>query len=179
MTQILTPPGEVAYPSVFRAAPPMQAGKEPQFQLTLVWSEDDKRLEKLKKAIQDVAIAKFGAKAPQMLKNGQLKNPLRPGSDRPDASWLENKVFLTARSTDKPDCVDKEMNDLISSTDFYSGCMARMDIYLYAFDKAGNKGVSAVLNNVQKTGDGERKSGRRSADEAFKDDDEDDGADLT
>ena len=177
MTQILTPPGEAAFAFVFRPQAPMQEGKDPQYQLTLVWDENDKKLDKLRKAIVDVATAKFGAKAKQMLEKGQLKNPLRPGSDR-GADWMEGKVFLTARSTDKPDVVDRDMNDLISSTDFYPGCVARMDIYLFAFDKAGNKGVSAILNNVQKTDEGERKGGRRSAGEAFKDDD-DDGSDLT
>lgn len=177
MTQILTPPGEAAFVFVFRPQAAMEQGKEAQYQLTLVWDENNKKLDKLKKAIEEVGIAKFGAKAPQMLAKGQLKNPLRPGSDR-NADWMEGKVFLTARSTDRPDCVDKDMNDLISSTDFYPGCEARMDIYLYAFEKAGNKGVSAILNNCQKVGEGERKGGRRSAADAFKDDD-DDGGDLT
>lgn len=53
-----------------------------------------------------------------------------------------------------------------------------MDIWLYAYDKAGNRGVAAILNNVQKLEEGERKGGRRSASDAFgaEDEDEDRGS---
>lgn len=165
--QILTPPGEAAHAFVFRPSPPMDgaANKDPQFQLTLLW-DDGKHLDKLRKAIEDVAVAKFGAKAKQMLEKGQLKNPLRDG-DETNQEWKHGKLFLTARSTERPEVVDADMSDIIDTSKFYGGCIARMDLWLYAFDKAGNKGVAAILNNVQKVGDGERKGGRRSAAEAF------------
>lgn len=173
--QVLTPVGEMAYPAVFRPAPPMEgsAGKDPQYQLTLVWDEDEPKLKKLKAKIVEVARAKFGAKAEQMLEKGQLKNPLRNGDDR-DVDWLEGKVYLTARSNERPDCVDADLEDIIDSKEIYAGAFGRMDLWLYAFDKAGNRGVAAILNNVQKTDDGERKGGRRSAADAFGEDDEDD-----
>lgn len=173
--QIVTPTGEVAYPFVFKPQPPMagsSATKEPQYQLVLVYAEGDPKLKKLRDAIEKVATAKFGAKAKAMLKSGQLKSPLRMGEGRAD--WLEGKETMTARTTDKPEIVDADGEDIIRSADFYSGCFARMDVYLYAFDKAGNKGVSAILNSAQKRGEGERKSGARPASEAYGDDDEDD-----
>lgn len=164
--QIVTPSGKAAYAFVSRPQKAMEAGKPEQYSLTLIWDENDPKLKKLKAAIEQVAIAKFGAKAPQMLAKGQLKNPLRPGSDR-DSEEFEGGVFLTARSTDKPQVVDREAEPIMDPMEFYSGCQARMDIYIYAYDKAGNKGVSAILNSVQKLGDGERMSGRRSAQQAF------------
>ena len=174
--QIIVPTGEVAYPFVFKPQPPMagSVNKDPQYQLVIVYDEDDKRLDKLKKAIEDVATAKFGAKAKKMLESGQLKSPLRKGEGRAD--WLEGKMTMTARSNEKPEVVDRDLDDIIRQSDFYSGCRGRMDVYLYAFDKAGNKGVSAVLNSAQKMGDGERKSGARPAADAYgnaEDDDED------
>lgn len=173
--QILTPAGEFAFPSVFRPAPPMEGSqnREPQYQLTILWDEDDPKLKKLRDKIKEVAVAKFGAKAEQMLEKGQLKNPLRDGNER-NADWMEGKVFLTARSTDRPDVVDADLEDIIDSSQVYAGAIGRMDIWLYAFDKAGNRGVAAILNNVQKLDDGERKGGRRSAEEAFGGDDDED-----
>jgi hypothetical protein len=174
--QIIVPTGEVAYPFVFKPQPPMagSTNKDPSYQLVIVYDEDDKRLDKLKKAIEDVAVAKFGAKAKKMLESGQLKSPLRKGEGRAD--WLEGKLTMTARSTDKPEVVDRDLEEIIRTSDFYSGCRARMDVYLYAFDKAGNKGVSAILNSAQKMGEGERKSGARPAQDAYSnaEDDEDD-----
>ena len=172
--QIVTPTGTASYAHVHRAQPPMDPTKPPQFSLTLLWDKDNPKLKKLKDAIEQVAIAKFGAKAPQMLEKGQLKNPLRDGDEKDDERY-EGKVFLTARSTDKPGCVDVDAEPLMNQSDFYSGCQARMDVWVYAFDKAGNKGVACILNNVQKIDDGERLGGGpRSAADAFADADEDD-----
>lgn len=171
--QILTPVGEAAHAFVFKPQAPMEGAqnKEPSFSLTILWDEDDKKLDKLRKAIIDVATAKFGAKAKQMLEKGQLKNPLRSG-DETNQEWKHGKLFLTARSSERPSVVDENLDDIINTSDFYGGCQARMDVWLYAFDKAGNKGVAAILNNVQKKGDGDRKGGRRSAADAFADDDD-------
>lgn len=173
--QILTPPGEAAHVFVFRPQEAMEKGKDPQFQLSLLWEHGDKRLKKLEEAIEQVAAAKWGAKAKQMLEKGQLKSPLRDGDDT-NQDWKHGKMFLTARSTDKPGVVNEDLDDIIDQSEFYGGCIARMDVWLYAFDKSGNRGVAAILNNVQKVDDGERKSGRRSAAEAFgriKDEDRD------
>lgn len=123
--QIIVPTGEVAYPFVFKPQPPMagSTNKDPTYQLVIVYDEDDKRLDKLKKAIEDVAVAKFGAKAKKMLESGQLKSPLRKGEGRAD--WLEGKLTMTARSTDKPEVVDRDLEEIIRQSDFYSGCRAR------------------------------------------------------
>lgn len=173
--QIVTPVGEAAYAFVFRPQKAMEANKPDNYSLTLLWDPKDPKLGKLRDAIKEVAIAKFGPKAGQMLEKGQLYNPLRDGDTR-SSDDFQGKVFLTARGLEKPQVVDSETEPLMDQTDFYSGCMARMDIYLYTFEKAGNKGVSAILNSVQKLGDGERKGGRRSAKAAFGDLDEADSA---
>jgi hypothetical protein len=167
--QLVTPKGTAHYSFVFRAQPAMDPSKEPQFCLTLAFDKADPKLKKLKDAILEVAKAKFGAKAGQMLEKGQLKDPLRDGDkERSDDEKFVNKFFLTARSNSKPGVVDADAEPMMDQEDFYSGCTARADIWLYAFDKAGNKGVAAILNNAQKLADGERLAGRRSASDAFK-----------
>lgn len=177
--QIVTPRGDTAFMHVFRPQPAMQEGKEPQYTVTLLWDEGDKRLAKLEAAIVEVAKEKFGDKAANMLKKGQLRSPLRPGSDKEDtkaAEDFEGKVFLTARSTDKPQVVDKDLEAVMDQMDVYSGCVGRADIYLFPYDKAGNRGVGAILNSFQKLDEGERKSGRRAAADAFGDDDDENEA---
>ncbi len=174
--QIITPKGETSYANVFRPQKAMQEGKPDQYSLTILWEEGNPKLEKLRAAIEKVAADKWGTKAKKMLESGQLKNPLRPGSDKEGTTAEDDyagKLFLTARSTDKPEVVDEDTEPMIREMDFYSGCLARMDIYLYAFDKAGNKGVAAILNSVQKLGDGDRKSGRRPASSAFSGEEDD------
>lgn len=178
--QCLTPIGEALWPFVFTPQEPIDPSKEPQYQLALMYPKDTKAgnaaYKKLRKIIEDVAIAKFGKNAPDRLKSGQLKSPLKDGDDS-GKDYTEGHWILQARSTNKPEVVDADLDDIINTREFYGGCKARMDIYFYAFDKAGNKGVAAILNNVQKTGEGERKTGAQSAKDAFdrvESDDEDD-----
>lgn len=167
MGQLVTPRGEVAFPHVFTPQPPFDSTKEAQYGLILLWDADSEKLTKLRKAIVDTATEKFGAKAAQMLEKGQLRSPLRNGDDKEDLDDFHGKVYMNIKSNEKPQVVGQDIEPLMSQMDFYGGCFARADIYLFAYDKAGNKGVSAILNSIQKLDDGERKSGRRSAEQAF------------
>lgn len=180
MTQIVTPKGETAYVHVFKPQDAMEEGKPPQYAVTFLWDEDEKpKLKKLEEAIVEVATAKWGAKAKGMLEKGQLRSPLRPGSDKEgakDEEQFAGKWFLTARSTDKPQVVDEDLDDIIDKFEVYSGCIGRGDIYLFAYDKKGNKGVGAIINSFQKLGEGERRSGRRAAADAFGSGEDDDEA---
>jgi hypothetical protein len=175
--QIVTPRASTAFLYLLKAQPAMEKGKPDQFSVTLLWDEGEPKLAKLQKAIEDVAVAKWGETAKKKLANGQLKNPLRPGSDKEGTNAEDDfagKVFMTVRSQDKPQVVDADLEPVMDSMDVYSGCIGRADIWLYAFDTAGNKGVSAIINSFQKLDDGERKSGRRPASAAFGDLDDDD-----
>jgi hypothetical protein len=180
--QIVTPRGETAYLYVFKAQAAMEEGKPDQYSATFIWDENNPKLKKLEDAIVEVAKKKFGDKAEAMLKKGQLRSPLRPGSEKEeakDAELYEGKVFLKASSTDKPQVVDADLEAVMSEMDVYSGCIGRGDIWLFPYDKKGNRGVGAILNSFQKLADGERKSGKRPASAAFGDDaDDDDGDEL-
>jgi len=168
-----TPRGTASYAYVHKPQKAMDPGKPDQFSMTLIWDENEPRIQKLRDAIVEVAAKKFGAKAKQMLEKGQLRSPLRDGAEKEGTPGYEGKVFLTARSSDKPEVVDEDAEPIIDPMDFYSGCEARMLLWLFPYEKAGNRGVGAILNGVQKLGDGERISGRRPARDAFREDDED------
>jgi len=176
--RIITPVGEAAFVSVFRPAKAMEGStnQDPKFQMTILWSKKDPNLKKLRDAIKKVATEKWGAKAPIMLDKGQLKSPLRDGDERGDdadgENWRAGKVFLTARTTTRPGIVNEDLEDIIDHNEVYAGCKARMAVWLYAFDKAGNKGVAALLNHVQKMGDGERKDGYKTAAQTFSEGDD-------
>lgn len=168
--QAVTPSGTAHYVNVFRPGRPMDETKEEKYSITLTIAPDHPKLAAFRKKIEEVATARFGAKAKQMLEKGQLKNPIRDGHEKEDENF-HGKVFITARSSDKPQVVDMDAEPVMDQDDFYSGCLARADVYIYAFEKAGNKGISLILNSVQKLGDGERLAGRRSAASAFAEED--------
>lgn len=57
----------------------------------------------------------------------------------------------------------------------YSGCYCNVSVNFYAFNANGNRGVAAGLSNIQFVKDGERLSGKSSAESEFDalDEDED------
>ena len=135
----------------------------------------------VKKAALQAAVNKFGEKAIAMVKEGKLKMPFR--DDVEDRGYPEGSVFFNARSKQKPGVVGRTGVELagkfvprpITEEDqqvggpyeMYSGCKVRASITFYYFDKAGNKGVAAALNNVQRLGEGDRLDNRKAASDEF------------
>jgi hypothetical protein len=72
--------------------------------------------------------------------------------------------------------VDRRLQEIIDSTEVYSGCYAKVSINAFPYSVSGNKGVSFGLNHVQKLRDGDFLGGRSKAEDDFDDegDDEDD-----
>jgi hypothetical protein len=82
--------------------------------------------------------------------------------DRQLKGKAETVVIETTSSMVGPD-----MQPIISTDEFYSGCYGRASINFYAFSVDGNKGIAAGLNNVQKLADGERLGGGSRASDDF------------
>ena len=145
-------------------------GSEEKYSVScLVRKTDKATLDRLQKAI-DAAMAdgktrKWGGKVPP-----NLKLPLRDGDiDRPDDDNYKGVMFLNATSKDAPQIVDRRKNPIIDPMQVYSGCYCNVSLNFYAFNANGNRGVAAGLGNIQFVNDGERLSGRASADADFDD----------
>jgi hypothetical protein len=83
---------------------------------------------------------------------------------------------VRAKSSQKPIIVDNFRNEITDPTEVYSGCYGRAAIKFVGYNKAGQKGITAVLLSVQKLHDGEPFGTVGSADD-FDDDYADAGAD--
>jgi hypothetical protein len=147
---------------------PGMNGQEPSYQLALLW---DKKadLSKLEAAIVEAAVSKWGPNAVTALKNGKLKNPLRDGDEKFAEDGDENykgKKFLNAKSTSRPGIVDTNMQP-VDPADVYSGCYFHAALRFYPFDKGGNKGVGAGLQNLMLVSKGPRIDGRKAAEKEF------------
>ena len=142
----------------------------------LIPKSDKKTLARIQKAVEaakeDGKTRKWGGKIPP-----NLKLPLRDGDiDRPDDENYEECYFLNASSKDAPQVVDRKVNPVLDPMMVYSGCYCNVSVNFYAFNANGNRGVAAGLGNIQFVRDGERLSGKASADadfDALEDDDED------
>jgi len=153
----------VSYAQVFTPRA-IEEGQEPKYSLTMLFDKDDPALDPLKKAAKDAAHAKWGDKVPK-----NIRNPFRDGDEDSDQEAYKDKIFIRVSSKSKPGLVDKDRNAILEAEDFYSGCYARATVNSFAYDTAGNKGVSFGLNNIQKLADGERLDNRTAAEDDFDD----------
>lgn len=145
-------------------------GSEEKYSVSCLIRKTDKAtLDRIKKAvdaaIEDGKTRKWSGKVPP-----NLKLPLRDGDiDRPDDDNYQGIMFLNASSKDAPQIVDRRKNPIIDPMQVYSGCYCNVSVNFYAFNANGNRGVAAGLGNIQFVNDGERLSGRATADADFDD----------
>lgn len=165
-TKVVTGEVRFSYLHVFEAHA-IEEGQTPKYSVSLLIPKSDtKTLDKIKNAIEAAKTAgasKFGGKIP-----ANLKMPLRDGdSEREDQEEYKGHYFVNANSTNRPGVVDASVQEVIDSTEVYSGCYGRASVNFYAYNKNGNKGIACGLNNIQKLRDGESLGGKPRAEDDF------------
>lgn len=179
-TTILTPEATALFVYVWEPRPSINEGQPPQYQISLAFKkkqwETDPLCKKLRLAVKAATKAKFGDRPPS-----NLKDPFRYVDDMENPiDGYRGGVFITAKSKNKPGIVDKDLSPIEDPLDFYPGCVCRASVVPFAFDKKGTKGVTFLLNNLQKIKDGNRLDGRKRAEDEFtaiEDDDDEDPLD--
>jgi hypothetical protein len=97
-------------------------------------------------------------------------SPIKDGDEKSDQpGYAGHWVVLASSSKDyRPGVVDKDRQPITEEDQtFYAGCYARAQIFASGYDYLGKRGVTLRLQNVQKLADGERFSGRKSAQDVF------------
>lgn len=180
---VITPVGRAAFTHVFEPfafkAKEGDTQRDAQFSLILVFDNNlinkDPKYSKpwmdLRRAVTDAAIAKFGKQGVEDLKRrGKLSLPWRDGVEYEEYGepFEAGTTFISLKSKNPPGIVDQYSRPIMSQDQFYPGVYARVSCLPWAFDNKGNKGVTLLLNNVQKAADGEKLAGaRRSAEDEF------------
>jgi hypothetical protein len=160
--KVITPKFRVSFPSVFK--PTAFENQTPKYSLVMLFPKTED-LSKLKAAVLAAGIEEWGPK--EKWPKG-LKLPFRDGDTKPEREGYPGHFFVSAsNSKRKPGLVDHRKEEIINPEDFYAGCFARAEIIAFAYDKAGNKGISFSLQNIQKLGDGPEFSGRKRAQDTF------------
>ncbi len=173
-TKVITGKVRLSYAHLFKPQA-IDEGQEPKYSVCLLIPKSDKKtLKKIKNAIEAAKQAgapKWGGKIP-----ANLKMPLRDGDEeRSDQPEYAGHYFINANSKLKPGVVDRDLNEILDSTEVYSGCYARASINFFGYNTAGNRGIGCGLNNIQKVADGDYLGGRSRAEDDFDvfEDDED------
>lgn len=162
--RVITPKFRVSYPSVFEKT--AYEDGTPEYSVTALFSKKID-LGPLKKAAIAAAKEKWGPDKDAWPK--RIRWPWRDGDkEKPDSPEYEDTIFVKfSNKRNKPGLVTASNRIITDEEEFYAGCYARAEIVAYAYEKAGNRGISFDLWTIQKLGDGEAFSGRRNPTEVF------------
>lgn len=161
-TRVVTGKVRFSYFSALTARKNELNGKDEFSTQVLVPKSDTETVNQLKAAAKAALTAKFGDKIPK-----NVRNPLRDGDTetKSDGSPLgaeyAGHYFFNTKSTNKPGAVDAHGHDIIGSQDIVSGDYGRVSLNAYAYDQAGNKGVSFGLNNIMLLAKGDSLGGAK------------------
>ena len=159
--RITTPKFRASFPNVFMPKA-FAEGQDAKYSIVMLFDKGVD-ISELKKIAKAAAVEKWGDKIPK-----NLRTPFRDGdTEKEGIDGYENTIFISASSKMQPGIVDHKTNPILDQGEFYGGCYARATLTAFAYDVAGNKGVSFGLQNVQKLNDGEPFSGRMKAEDDF------------
>lgn len=177
-TKVIT--GKVRLSYVALLEPKAFEGQEPKYSTVILIPKEDKvTINKIRKA-QKAAWEMAKNDKLKGVKFENVKHTLRDGDEEMDTEEhpeYAGHMFMSVSSKTRPGIIDKYKDTIDSADEVYSGVYARVSLNCFAYKTAGNKGVSAGLNNVQVIAKGESLAGRASADADFDewaDDEEDD-----
>lgn len=161
--KVKTPVFRVSYPSIDK--PKSFQGQEPKFSVVMLIPKDAD-LTAMRKAVYMAKVEKWGkdkAKWPPM------RETFRDGDrEKPDTTGYKGHYFATASAKTKPGVIGRDQEVITDFTNgFYAGCYAKATLIAFAYDNAGNRGVSFSLQNLLKIKDGKKFSGRKEATEEF------------
>ena len=183
-TKALTPtklriPCRISFANIWEPKA-INGGEEKYSVSCIIPKKDTRTIDLIQKAVE---VAKEDGKTRRW--NGKippnLKLPLRDGDvDRPDDESYQDCMFVNATSKDAPQIVGRRKETITDPMQVYSGCYCFVTVNFYAFNANGTRGIAAGLGNIQFIQDGERLSGKASADADFDELDEEEvlGDDL-
>lgn len=167
----------LSYVHVFQPKEDLQ-GRLKYSAALLIDKKDTKTLNRLKAAFKQIlddpeTKAKMGGKMQG------IDLPLRDGDEKPDMAGYPGCFYLNAKaSEDRPPLVvDRDRNDIVDTSEVYSGCYAQAVISLYPYNFNGRKGIGVGLSAIRKLSDGEPLGSTRITVDDFSDDLLGDGVD--
>lgn len=171
-TKVVTGEVRFSFCHLFEPAAAIE-GQDKKYSLCILIPKSDtgtiKKITDAFEAVKAASAQVWGGKVPR-----DLKLPLRDGDEK-DSPEYRGMYFINASSKQKPGIVDKALNEILDAAQVYSGCYGKVSLNFFAYNQAGNRGIGAGLNNVQKLRDGDYLGGRSRAEddfEAIEDDDD-------
>lgn len=148
-------------------------GGDPKYSITMLFPNNidlskpaDGQKTSMKHAAYAALVEKWGSDKTKWPKN--LRMPFRDGNEKEDLEGYADKIFVYASSKKQPGMVNQSLKPILNiEEELYSGCFCRAEVIAFAYDTAGNRGVSFSIQNIQKLSDGTPFSGRKAAQDVF------------
>ena len=163
-TKFILGPGKLSFPKIFTPNDAEYGGK---YSATLLLPPEYD-FGPLKKAMLDVAVAKFGPDRQKWPRN--LRGPaqtIRPCEEKSHLTgYLPGWHFVSAASKDQPGIIDGALQKVADPREAYPGRWAMMSVNVYAYSNVTH-GVSLGLQNVQLRQHDDPFSSRQRAEDEF------------
>jgi hypothetical protein len=148
--------------SLFTAQVPQQGEGKAKFSVVAIIPRDHPQLAEIKAAMSETAVAKWGAKAGETLKQLQAADRLclHDGDAKSDKAGYAGNLFINASNELRP-LVIGPSQEVLTAADGkpYSGSYGNVIVEFWAQDNKFGKRVNASLMGAQHVKDGERLSG--------------------
>lgn len=167
----ITPEFRLSFPKLAQAE--SFQGGDPKYSITMLFDDKadlakpaTKNTRSLKACALAALTEKWGPDKVKWPKN--LRMPFRDGNEKENLEGYADKIFIYASSKKRPGIVNRKAEPILNiEEEVYAGCYCRAEVIAFAYDTAGNRGVSFSLQNIQKTKDGESFSGKKAAEDVF------------
>lgn len=158
----------LAFPNLFEPTTVAGEGK-PRYSATLLIPADHPQIAEIEAAQNAVAQAKWGQKAPAIVKGlaKQDKLALHDGDTKSKYDGFPGNFFVSAAAQENaaPTVIDRDRSPLsVKSGRPYAGCYVNASIELWAQDNNYGQRVNAQLRGIQFYADGDSFSAGRPAD---------------
>jgi hypothetical protein len=170
-TQYLTPPGVASFLNLQKPRAIVDGG-EPRFSLTLIFDKAAQARPEFR-ALQQGIDAALKERWPGKLPVG-LMSPFHDGAEKAEKydGYKPGDIFISPWTKDKPPVVNAQRQDLLDFSEVWAGWIARAHVRPFSYDRAGKRGCSFFLDDVQFLRPGKRLDGRKHPSESYPDDDE-------
>lgn len=167
----VTPEFRVSYPHVFKPQAMAGTNNPPEYSVTMLFAKDSD-LTVMKKMIAQAKTEHFGPKE-KWPKN--IASPVTDGDLEKHGKkqgYADHWVIKAASHQDqKPGVYNQRVQPITEQSDFYPGCFAVAQVFARVWEfpeNSGKFGVRFILDNVQKTKDGDSFSGKQRGEDVFK-----------
>jgi hypothetical protein len=164
LRRLVVGPCVISFPQLFVPKQVMQQG-EPVYGATFLF--DPRRQQHMISKLENACTAAANEGWP----NGEWRGrratgdsndfwwPIRDGNTKKERNGYAGKIFVSARTKQKPGVVDQNVQPVMQADAIYPGMLVNASIVFFSY-KMPKWGIGCALNNVQIVGDGERLGGK-------------------